>query len=137
MKVVCDYCGERALLVTGKDIYPHREDLADLNFWRCRPCDAYVGCHKPNIGYGDGTRPLGRLANAELRAEKSKTHAQLDPIWKLRLMGRREVYLWLAKELDIPVALAHIGMFDVPTCQRVQLLAQEKRFTLLRAKSPG
>lgn len=25
--VSCPYCGERAKLVTGKDLYPHRPDL--------------------------------------------------------------------------------------------------------------
>lgn len=75
MTVICSYCNKPAELVTGKEIYPHRPDLYPKKFWRCRPCTAYVGCHKPNAGYGDGTRPLGRLANAELRAAKSAAHA--------------------------------------------------------------
>lgn len=44
--VKCDYCGNDAMLVSGRAIYPHRPDLFRLNFWQCAPCDAYVGCHK-------------------------------------------------------------------------------------------
>ena len=51
--VDCDYCQKPAELVTGATIYPHRNDLAHLRFWRCVPCEAYVGCHKA----GDGTTP--------------------------------------------------------------------------------
>lgn len=70
--VACDYCGDAAKLVTGKAIYPHRPDLFRLHFWQCEPCGAYVGCHKKEGGNGDGTKPLGRIANAELRAAKTR-----------------------------------------------------------------
>lgn len=65
MKVVCDYCGADAKLVTGDVIYPHRHDLRARRFWQCVPCDAYVGTHANSLNH----HPLGRLANAELRVE--------------------------------------------------------------------
>lgn len=117
--VACDYCGGSAELVTGSDIYPHRPDLTALRFWRCAPCGAYVGCHKAGNGYGDGTRPLGRLANAELRAAKSAAHAAFDPLWKSGRMRRGDAYRWLSDKLGIPQAQTHIGEFDVETCRRV------------------
>ena len=110
----CPYCNAEAKLVTGVDIYPHRPDLACLNFWLCTPCDAYVGCHKGS------TRPLGRLANATLRHARSRAHAAFDVLWKTKKMRRSEAYLWLANQLGLPFERTHIGEFDEPMCTRVE-----------------
>ena len=34
----CPYCGKDVHLVTGEEIYPHRDDLHNKNFWLCEPC---------------------------------------------------------------------------------------------------
>jgi hypothetical protein len=119
MKISCPYCGALAILVGGDVIYPHRPDLASKKFWQCAPCGAYVGCHEAGHGQGDGTTPLGRLANAELRKAKSAAHAAFDPLWKSRRMTRKEAYAWLASALKIDPDDAHIGMFDVGQCRAV------------------
>ena len=110
----CPYCGKPAEFVTGSAIYPHRSDLHDKQFYRCQPCEAWVGCH-------DGTpHPLGRLANAELRAAKIAAHAAFDPLWVNRGIGRRKAaYRWLADHLGIPPSRCHIGWFDLEQCRRV------------------
>jgi hypothetical protein len=120
---VCD-CGREAVLVGGAVIYPHRQDLYTKSFWQCAPCDAYVGCHPPagkngKGGHGDGTVPLGRLANAELRRWKSFAHRVFDPMWKDGEMRRKQAYRWLAQQLNIDFKDCHIGEFDVQTCKRV------------------
>lgn len=112
-KVPCDYCGELAVLRSGSDIYPHRPDLRRVKVWECGPCDARVGCHPGT------TRPLGRLANAELRAAKQRAHRAFDPIWKGGHASRGKAYRWLAFALGIDSKKCHIGMFDVETCNRV------------------
>ena len=100
MKPVCPYCQKPAQMVNGRAIYPHRTDLFRLVFWQCAPCDAYVGCHLPAPrGLGDGTVPLGRLANAELRRARQQDHAAFDPLWRARHMNRRQAYAWLARQL--------------------------------------
>lgn len=121
MKTVqCDYCGQNAELVNGQRIYPNRPDLKHLKFWLCEPCKAYVGTHKPNCKHGfDGTDPLGRLANAELRLEKQKAHAAFDPLWKSGQMTRREAYAWLSEATGIDADRCHIGMMDVAGCLAV------------------
>jgi hypothetical protein len=123
--VNCDYCGNAAKLVTGKAIYPHRPDLFRLHFWQCEPCVAYVGCHKKEGGNGDGTKPLGRLANAELRAAKNRAHAAFDPLWRERGMKRHAAYGWLADRLGVSKAECHIGMMDVEMCTRVATVCSE------------
>lgn len=120
----CPYCGGVAALVTGADIYPHRPDLCEKRFWACQPCDAYVGCHPAADAYGrggmgDGTVPLGRLANAELRSLKQRAHAAFDPMWKSGAMSRRKAYAWLSTSMGIPSNKTHIGMFDEAQCRAV------------------
>lgn len=108
----CPYCDNQPKLVTGRVIYPHRTDLYKLWFYLCK-CGARVGCHP-------GTKkPLGRLADAELRQAKSKAHLAFDPIWRDRLMRRKQAYKWLSNQLNIDFNDCHIGMFDVETCNRV------------------
>jgi len=112
-KVSCSYCGEPAKLVTGKQIYPHRPDLHALPIYACLPCEAHVGCHPGT------TKPLGRLANAELRKAKMAAHAAFDPIWKSGMKKRKQAYKWLAKQMGIDVNECHIGEFDVVMCLKV------------------
>lgn len=120
MTVLCDYCGQPAELVRGNAIYPDRPDLWALHYWRCTPCGAYVGCHKAGAtGRGDGTQPLGRLADAELRRAKMRAHAAFDPAWRSGRLSRSRAYARLATALGIPRSRCHIGYFDVAECERV------------------
>ena len=106
-RYTCPYCHSEAELVGGSAVYPHRKDLASKCFWMCKPCDAYVGCHP-------GTdKPLGRLANSELRRWKMLAHSKFDPLWRSGSMSRSEAYSQLSKALGIPRSAAHIGMCDV------------------------
>lgn len=109
--VNCPYCGRRAELVDSKIVYGKSYGKIYL----CRNCMAYVGTHK-------GTnKPLGRLANAELREWKKAAHAAFDPIWQYgRFKGKRSsAYRWLSKKMGRPVESTHIGMFDVAECREV------------------
>jgi zinc-finger-containing domain len=91
--------------------------------WACLDCDAWVGCHS-------GThKPLGRLADKELRQWKMHVHRYFDPIWEARLARKRSAdpkytkamarggrYKALSLILGIPQQECHIGMFDVSRC---------------------
>lgn len=118
-KVICDYCGCQAELVDSAEVYG--TSYGDI--YLCRNCGAYVGTHK-------GTdRPLGRLANAELRYWKKAAHAAFDPIWQHgRFKGKRKrAYSWLAGEMNLPVEKTHIGMFDVDQCKKVIQICRVER----------
>lgn len=112
--ILCNYCQKPAQLVGGDTIYPHRRDLYARKFYNCAPCGAWVGCHPGT------TKPLGRLADAELRIAKQQAHAAFDPLWRSNVnMKRKDAYAWLAKQLGIERKRCHIGYFDVETCRRV------------------
>lgn len=121
--VVCPYCGEAAVFTTGEEVYPHRPDLHRKRFYLCRPCKAYVGCHRNG-------KPLGRLANAQLRKARIAAHSAFDPFWRSGRMTRSAAYRWLAKELDLPISKCHIGMFDILDCRKVVSLCRKLRSTL-------
>ncbi len=110
--MVCPYCVTGSSTATGKDVYPHRPDLASKNFRICWPCAAWVGCH-------DDGRPMGRLANAELRKAKQEAHLAFDVLWEKRGMSRKAAYNFLAARLGIDAKGCHIGMFDIDLCHRV------------------
>lgn len=121
MSIKCDYCQKESKLVSGKKIYPHRDDLKNKLFYYCEPCQAYVGCHN------NTSKPLGRLANAKLRKWKRMAHCHFDPIWKRRQMTRQEAYQWLAIQLGISYQKCHIGMFGVGLCRKVIEACKERR----------
>jgi len=147
LTVTCPYCSSPAVLTDSVEVY-HGNSFGMI--WLCRPCQAWVGVHK-------GTdKPLGRLANKELRDWKIKAHAAFDPIWEAKLRHRRAGgkgksgkdsggpgykkeyargagYKWLAVQLGIPKADCHIGMFDVETCKRVVEICKPYADRLRRA----
>lgn len=126
--VLCNYCGRDSERVTGATMYPHRPDLARRLFYRCVPCGAWVGTHEKT------GKPLGRLANDELRRAKQAAHAAFDPMWShgrrgLSLdgtcMNRAQAYRWLARELG--VVEVHIGQQDVEGCKRIIAICEAAR----------
>lgn len=114
MKAVCPYCQQPAELVQGKQVYPRAFELAQLWFWKCTPCDAWVGTHRNSNRHA----PLGTLANEELRLLRQRVHAAFDPIWQ-RSGNRRKVYEWLAQQMGIDLKDCHIAKFDEVQCVMV------------------
>ena len=119
--ILCDYCGKPARLVDSAIVYGKSYGP----IWYCEGCKAWVGCHR------DTTKPLGRLANAELRKMKRIAHAMFDPIWRGKTaFTRRAAYEWLAEEMGLPVEETHIGMFDVEQCEKCIEICKKARKNL-------
>lgn len=123
----CPYCGLTAVIVGGDIIYPHLPHFAGRRFWKCFSCgDAYVGCHPGS------DKPLGRLANKDLRLAKTHAHAAFDPLWEAKMErdkiskgeARSRAYRWLASQLGIDPKDCHIGMMDIQACRRVVLICR-------------
>ena len=98
-----------ARLTDGREVYPHRPDLANLPFWRCDTCDNFVGCHHKTK---DRTRPLGIIPTPEIKSARRHIHSVLDPLWKSGLFGRRELYDRLSERLGWRYHTANIRNLD-------------------------
>ncbi len=118
---MCPYCQRPALLVDSDRIYPDVPVFG--KFWQCRPCEAWVGTHKGSKRFA----PLGRLANAPLRAAKADAHEAFDRLWQGRMRDKRctkakargAASAWLAQRLGFPSKSIHLGFLDVDDCRRV------------------
>jgi len=106
----CPYCGQPAEFVENKEVYGKNLGKSFM-MWLCRKCDARVGVHKNNPD-----KPLGIMANKELRQWRVKAHAAIDPLWKTGDNKRKEVYQALNSIFDKEV---HIGESDIEMCQKI------------------
>lgn len=115
----CPYCGNSTDWVSDSEVY--RVGFGGM-VYLCRPCDAYVGCHKP--------RPhesMGRLANKELRSAKIEAHASFDALWRRKIgkegisksKARNMAYKWLSEAIGISLENCHIGFMDIDECKKV------------------
>jgi len=131
--VTCPYCKKKAELVTGRYLYTHRADLWHKKFYICHTCDAYVGCHR------DTEKPLGKLANKELREIRMETHKAFDPIWQVIGYGftRKTAYETLAAELNIHRHECHIAKFDKDTCLKAIEFSNKLLSTLREGARDG
>lgn len=94
MKIYCTGCSKEveARLTDGREMYPHREDLYSLPFWKCDTCGAFVGCHHKTE---DRTKPLGVLATQEIKNARKRIHAVLDPLWQSGRIARGKAYAYI------------------------------------------
>lgn len=110
----CPYCGAPTELVDDTEIYGR---TFGTRCYVCRPCGAWVGCHK-------GTdRALGRIANKELRELKRQAHEAFDPIWEKGFLPQKAAYMVLSAAFGLPPDQTHIGMFDEEMCMKVTRLS--------------
>lgn len=136
---VCPYCHIESQLCDSIEVQPdaprHRK------YWVCRPCGAYIGTHDNSPTF----KPVGRLANAELRAAKKMARRAFDPLWlagyeiykqrhgqKASKSYARHVALnWLAEVMPYDNLNCHIDMMDVKDCHRVIEVCKERGNQLL------
>ncbi len=117
-QIYCCGCnGEvAARLTNGAEIYPHRGDLHSLKFWKCDGCGDAVGCHK--VHGGKYNKPLGVIANREIKNWRMKIHAKLDPLWKQKAFSRKNLYKTISKRMGIE-AYHTAELTTVADCQKV------------------
>lgn len=97
-QIHCCGCNAKvsARLTNGAEIYPHRQDLSELPFWKCDECGNFVGCHHKT---SNPTNPLGCIPTPEIKAARQHIHRILDPIWKQGRMERRAIYAEIAERM--------------------------------------
>ncbi len=117
---ICRYCGSPVVYTSNAEIYGR--EYGEGKCYLCRNCRAFVGVHP-------GTdRPLGTLANEELRRYRKITHYWFDQIWKkpLRISTRNKAYEWLSEQLGKPRKYTHIAMFEKQECEKTIRLSQKR-----------
>lgn len=135
IKLICPYCTNKAELVKGIVVYPHIPELKEKNFWYCKDCDAFIGCHAPNKGnnFRDDV-PFGRMSNKELREIKIKVHTLFSNLWKavakrnnrVNKQIKQEAYIWLAGEMNISKYDCRIGQFSLEQCKEAIKIMSKK-----------
>lgn len=112
--VRCPYCGRKVQLKSADGIYKNNSKGAMLYVCSNYPeCDAYVRTHA-------GTSiAAGTMANRTLRKLRIDAHKNFDIICKNGIMSKRDLYLWLANLLNVPLSLAHISFLGEYYCRLV------------------
>lgn len=78
--VKCDNCGsDKVRYTSNKEVYGRV--YGNGGCYLCDDCKAYVGVHDIK-----NKKPLGRLANKELRELKMACHRKFDPLWKIPIL---------------------------------------------------
>lgn len=116
---LCPYCHSPARLVQAKDYI--RKDVVEY-IWICGnypKCNAYVAAHN------NSHKPMGPLANSELRRLRYEAHKKFDQIWQTGIMSKDDAYRWLAESLSLKFKHAHIGKFAEYHCRQTIALADK------------
>lgn len=75
-------------------------------------CDSYIGAHKKSM------RPMGTMADSDLRNKRIEAHRALDAIWKNGYMTKHSTYIWLQNRLNLREKDTHIGKFSYYLCEQ-------------------
>ncbi len=110
--MTCPYCQKEATYAPNEQWYGKRYGRSYMCYF-CKPCDAYVGTHN------NTTKPLGTMANKELRQWRIKAHNKIDKLWQNKTHTRNEVYQYLNKTFGREI---HIGGSDLETCKQITQL---------------
>ena len=131
MKIYCCGCQTfvNAALVTGANVYPHRNDLARLPFWKCNACENFVGCHHKTK---TPTRPLGSIPTPEIKKARRALHDLIDPLWRDEGMPRKAIYEHLGVKLGYEYHTAHINTIEEATKVKNLLLELTDEHFLLK-----
>lgn len=106
----CSYCKKQARFCENKEIYGRNYGKSYMCYY-CQDCDARVGVHNNRAD-----KPLGTMANKELRHLRVKVHSIIDPLWKSGKMKRKQVYKLLEDTFGRKI---HIGESDEKTCLEI------------------
>lgn len=110
----CPYCGGKPKYISGNKLYNKNIGM----IYVCENCDAYIGV------YGSTKRPLGRLANSELRKKKQETNYYINAIIQKavkkgqhRSEAKKSTLKWLGNNLEVDVTHMQTNMFDIDLCE--------------------
>ena len=105
----CPYDNTEAEWVENKEVYGRNFGKSWM-IWLCRTCGARVGCHN------NTKKPLGTMAQEDLRKTRIRTHAIIDQLWKSGKFKRQTVYKKLSDAFGEEI---HIGESDKNRCREI------------------
>lgn len=91
--MTCNICGSENVFLVSNSVVYGKEYGKVPYVYLCENCKSYVGVH-PNM------KPMGILADDEMRELRKKCHALFDKTWKDN-KERSVRYAELAEKLDI------------------------------------
>ena len=112
--VKCPYCGAQADKRPASAV--HGEKARDEYLYVCSrypKCDAYVSAHK-HTG-----RPMGTLANTNLRSKRIEAHLAFDRLWRGGAMQKWQAYKWMQAKFSLSRDQAHIANFSEHMCDEL------------------
>lgn len=128
--VKCPYCNALAVKRPAIFIYGDKTIDQDAFVYVCPrypACNSYVAAHKRT------GRPMGTLANGDLRHMRILAHQAFNRLWMEGYMEKGEAYRWLQLQLHLPESMAHIAMFSEYLCERVIELCEAFTNTAVKA----
>lgn len=113
-KLYCPYCGRMAVLRPAKHVYGSRNLDSGNYLYVCSgypSCDSYIGVHKKTM------RPMGTLANGDLRHKRIEAHRALNQVVNSGMMTKKGIYIWLQNRFGLREKDMHIGKFSEYRCE--------------------
>jgi hypothetical protein len=118
--IVKCHCGTRAMLRPASVIHGNKAKEKYLYICSRYPaCDSYVGVHKKTL------KPLGTLADKELRAKRIQAHQIFNRLWESGLMKKWQAYKWMAGKFGLNNQQAHIAKFSNYMCNELIALCEK------------
>ena len=135
-QITCPYCGAPAICRPASTVFGNAVRQKGSYLYLCSrwpACDSYVAAHKRDL------RPMGTLANKDLRRKRILAHEALEKLHRHRHMEKWAVYVWLQGKLGLDPEEVHIGMFSDEMCDKVislchQTLQQDRRCVVKKAR---
>lgn len=104
----CPYCNKEAKWCENKELYGENIGRSYMCYL-CKDCNAYVGCHQ------NSRKPLGTMANKELRKMRTLVHHKLDALWESP-EERKALYQKLSDHFGKEI---HVGESDLKQCEEI------------------
>lgn len=114
------HCGAHAVLRPASVVYGSKANNEYLYVCARYPaCDSYVGVHKKSL------KPLGTLADRELRSKRIQAHKVFNQLWMSGMMQKWQAYKWMQAKLGLNSEQAHIAKFSVYMCDELISICEQ------------
>lgn len=118
--IVKCHCGAHAMLRPASVVHGDKAKGEYLYVCSRYPaCDSYVGVHEKT------RKPLGTLANRELRGKRIQAHRVFNQLWMSGMMKKWQAYKWMQAKLGLNSDQAHIAKFSEYMCDELISLCEQ------------